>query len=379
MADVADILGAGAWRRFSEHDGVRSGLPAPAYRSPAFFDLENDLLLPGQWVFVGFAHRFREAGDAVPVTVGRRPLLLLRDTDGRINAFHNVCRHRCAILVDAPKNVGRALRCPYHAWVYGLDGTLRAAPHFGGYNRDFPEGFSPADHGLRPVRTAIWHDWIFVNTGGGAPDFETYATPLFELVADIDLDRLVPVAELDFGEVRCNWKLLMENFIEPYHVQFLHSKTTRQPLRDHYIIERGPCLGSAVDVADDRPTGSGAEAEKTLDVSSRYLTLFPNFVLGWYAPDQLGVHLNLPVAPDRTHQRRVIYRPADQASDAAEIEELKTLWSKVHGEDHWICERLQSGRESAVADEGGVLSPQWETSVRRFQELVLAGCAGAGE
>ena len=220
---------------------------------------------------------------------------------------------------------------------------------------------------MKPVRSATWHDWVFVDLGGGAPDFEDYVAPLSARLDDLDLDAVQPVATIDFGEVSTNWKFLMENFIEPYHVQFVHRETTQQPLTDHYVVVDGHCLGSAVDIS-----GDGAhDCHDSLSVSSRYLTLFPNFVVGRYFPDQLGVHLNTPVAAGRTRQRRVIYLTDGRGASAQQVEALRDLWYRVHKEDHAITERLQKGRASDVADDGGLLSPHWEAPVRKFQELVI--------
>jgi choline monooxygenase len=99
--------------------------------------------------------------------------------------------------------------------------------------------------------------------------------------------------------------------------------------------------------------------------------LFPNFVFGRYLPDEIGVHLDVPVAVDRTHQRRVIYHTGEGDMAPETVEKLASLWHKVHKEDHAICERLQEGRASDLAAQGGWLSPHWEDSVRRFQELVV--------
>ena len=97
---------------------------------------------------------------------------------------------------------------------------------------------------------------------------------------------------------------------------------------------------------------------------------FEDFVLGTYAPDQIGVHLNVPVDAGTTSQLRVIYLHQDTRYSESEIEDLKGLWQEVHREDHAMCERLQTGRHSQLSAQGGVLSPYWETSVRKFQELV---------
>ena len=193
-----------------------------------------------------------------------------------------------------------------------------------------------------------------------------------ERLAGIDLDAITPVATLDFGAVQTNWKFLMENFIEPYHVQFVHSTTTDQPLTAHETFAEGACIGSLFDSAKAKSrVGLQADKGNVLDIDSRYLTLFPTFVLGVYPPGQIGVYQNLPLGPDRTLQRRVIYHVGETPLAESEVEALKQLWTKVHQEDHEMCERLQAGRGSEIAADGGLLSPHWESSVRRFQELVV--------
>ena len=366
MPDVADTLLA--WRQ--ERQALMRGLPAAAYMDEEIFRREGDTVFKKTWVFVAFRHEFTKTGDVQPVEVGGRPIFIVRQRDGGIAAFHNACRHRCLQLVDAPGNVGSLIRCPYHAWAYGLDGALRSAPYFGGTDHQPPKGFSAAEHGLVPVRCAVWEDWIFVNLSGDAEPFESYAAPLIRRLEGIDFRDLVPVATLDFGEVAANWKFLMENFIEPYHVQFVHPKTTDQPLTDHQTFIEGNCLGSLVDLPADF---GGMDA---LAVSSRYLTLFPIFILGRYVPDQLGVYLNQPLGPGRTRQKRVIYRTDGVLPPADEVEAVKRLWWAVHKEDHAICERMQLGRASPVAETGGLLSPFWEDSVRAFQELVVDRLTG---
>ena len=356
---------------------LQSILGAEAYTSETFFALENERIFSDSWVFAGFAHELARPGDVVPITVAGQPVLLLRDAEQGIRAFHNVCRHRCLKLVDAPGNVGRAIRCPYHCWTYGLDGALLAAPYFGGREpRASPPDFDHGRHGLAPVRSATWHDWIFVDLNAGAPPLEAFVAPLRDRLDGLDLAPMRHLVTIDLGEVAANWKLLMENFIEPYHVQFVHAATTEQPLTDHYTVNEPGCLGAAVDVSGEAKRGD------TLSADSRYLTLFPNFVFGLYLPDEVGVQLNVPLAPDRTLQRRAIYRLAPEPESepeseseteaAGRAERLAKLWREVHREDHAMLERLQQGRASEAAAGGGVLSPVWEDSVRSFQELVLS-------
>ncbi|MGI9310375.1 MAG: aromatic ring-hydroxylating oxygenase subunit alpha [bacterium] len=359
-----------AFAPFARDGAVRRGLPALAYRDDAFHHLENARLFARHWMFVGFAHAMPSRGDVRPLTAAGAPVLLVRDERGDIGAFHNVCRHRCLQLVAAPGNAGRMIRCPYHRWAYDLQGALRAAPYFGGDDHRPPAGFDFSDNGLARIRCAVWHDWIFINLDGDAAPFDDFIAPLAERLAHLDLTRTTqsPPAMLDFGVVEANWKLLMENFIEPYHVQFVHSTTTDLPLVAHRTWIDRHCLGCTARGAQD-----AANRTEVLAADSSYLTLFPNFVLGFYAPDQLGVHLNTPINARQTAQQRAIYLLRDQPTHettTGEIAALTRLWREVHGEDHAICERMQRGRESAIADDGGWLSPRWEASVRRFQELV---------
>ena len=129
----------------------------------------------------------------------------------------------------------------------------------------------------------------------------------------------------------------------------------------------GHCLGSAVELSESQLVSA---RQGTLGVTSHYLTLFPNFVLGTYQPDQIGVHLNTPLGAGRTSQQRVIYTHADSHYSDGEIQQLADLWRSVHLEDHEMCVRLQQGRHSPLAAQGGVLSPHWERGVRTFQALV---------
>ena len=222
------------------------------------------------------------------------------------------------------------------------------------------------DHGLKPIRIHNWYDWIFVNLNGKAKKFEEYAKPLIKKFKDINLKKIKKEATLDFGKINSNWKFLIENFIEPYHVQFVHKTTTKQPLKDHYTIVDGICLGSGVDVKEENKDSD------TLSVSSRYLSLFPNFIIGTYFPNQIGVYLNVPISPELTTQKRIIYTTEGKAMSEQEIDLQKKIWWSVHKEDHEICERLQEGRSSPASKQGGLLSPYWETSVQAFQKLIMS-------
>jgi len=342
------------------------GLPSKSYTDQEFWEKECDTVLSEGWLFVGFVHEFLKSGDVIPSFIAGKPILLVKNNNKDITAFHNVCSHRCLKLVDEKKNVGKIIRCPYHSWTYNLEGKLIAAPHIGGINKHKPKGFKFLEHGLKPIRIHIWHDWIFINLNGKAKKFEKYAKPLIKKFEDINFNKLKYAATLDFGKINTNWKFLIENFIEPYHVQFVHKTTTNQPLKNHYTIVDGICYGSGVDVKKEDNKNSSA-----LSVSSRYLSLFPNFIIGTYYPNQIGVYLNTPISPSITSQKRIIYTTDGKEMTKEETDITKKIWWSVHKEDHAICERLQEGRASPASDAGGLLSPYWEKGVQKFQKLII--------
>ncbi len=342
------------------------GLPSEYYNNKTFWKKECDTVLSNNWLFVAFAHDLKNPGDAYPVSIAGKPILIIKDQKSKISAFHNVCSHRCLKLVNQKKNLGKIIICPYHSWTYDLEGNLKAAPHIGGPNKHKPKGFNFKKHGLKPVRIHIWNDWIFININGKAKKFSDYAKPLFSKLKNIDFKKLKYITTLDFGKINTNWKFLIENFIEPYHVQFVHKKTTNQPLKDHYTIVDGLCYGSGVDVNQEDNHNRSA-----LSVSSKYLSLFPNFIIGTYYPNQIGVYLNIPINAESTTQKRVIYTIDGKSMSKEEIDITKKIWWSVHKEDHEICERLQEGRASPASGKGGLLSPHWEKGVKAFQKLIM--------
>jgi len=342
------------------------GLPAKSYTDNDFWIKECDTVLSNGWLFVGFVHEFKKVGDVQPIFIAGKPILIIKNENEEIKAFHNVCSHRCLKLVNEKKNIGKLIRCPYHAWSYDLQGNLKAAPHIGGTNNHKPKGFNFKEHGLKPIRIHIWNDWIFINLNGKAKKFIEYAKPLFSKFKDLDFNKLKYTATLDFGKINTNWKFLIENFIEPYHVQFVHKTTTNQPLKDHYTIVDGMCYGSGVDVKEEDSKNS-----KALSVSSKYLSLFPNFIIGTYYPNQVGVYLNIPINPNTTIQKRIIYTVDGSKMSKEDIDITKKIWWSVHKEDHEMCERLQEGRSSPASNEGGLLSPHWEDGVKAFQKLII--------
>ncbi len=199
-------------------------LPGVAYRDEGIFAAEAETLLWDSWVSVACGQNVAEPGDLFPVRIAGQSLLVLRDGDGRIRVFYNLCRHRGAPVANE-KCSARAghIVCPYHAWSYGLDGSLVAAPYF---HRDgdsvHPSAQEREGLGLLPVRTAVWRDIVFVNLSSDAPQFEQFIRPLDERLARWTAAELRPLSSDEY-EIQANWKLAAENFLDVYHLPVVHS------------------------------------------------------------------------------------------------------------------------------------------------------------
>ena len=148
---------------FAKSKKIFNGLPSFSYIENDYWKMECETVFSDNWIFVGFAHDLSKIGDVVTVTIAGQPIILVKNKEEEIVAFHNVCSHRCLKLVDKSKNVGKIISCPYHAWAYDLDGNLIASPHFGGTNNHNPKNFNSKKHGLKSVSIKVWYDWIFIN------------------------------------------------------------------------------------------------------------------------------------------------------------------------------------------------------------------------
>ena len=161
-----------------------NGLPNALYTSSEALDLERERIFKAGWVCIGFGKDVPEPGDTRPIDLLGMPLLLLRDREGEVRVFENVCRHRGMILVDQPKNFGGVIRCPYHSWCYSLDGKLRATPHVGGPGINAHESIDRDTIGLTVIATGMFMDAVFVNISRDAAPFEDWIAPVRARLAD---------------------------------------------------------------------------------------------------------------------------------------------------------------------------------------------------
>ena len=361
------------------------GLPREVYISADFFELERDRVLANTWFCVGIAADVPNAGDLRPYDFAGIPLLLLRDKAGAIRAFHNVCSHRGVQLVAEPRNTRGGITCPYHAWTYDLDGRLLRRPRFCGEAHGVDDRFDPIALGLKPIRCELWHQLIFVNLDGQAPPLADYARPLAERWADRDLALLRHGGGLKF-EIRANWKLVIENFCERYHLPSVHPALNRYSGIEHSFQIIGEGLYSGVGSSGYAPPAVGdfslpgfpgvAPEKKQI---AEFVSLFPNVMLGCLY-DHFYAFILQPLNAGHTQERFEFFYVGDEAMQpqfAAVRQDCIDRRHVINGEDVAIVERLQIGRRSP-AMLGGVFSAALEDTTHNFQKTLLMRLQTAG-
>lgn len=391
---VTDILGAAAVAGLRKPIGEACGLPATAYTSDAFFRLEQKQLFARTWMCLAFASDVPGPGDAIPLMAAGLPLILVRDREGAIRVFHNVCRHRAAMMVTEPCTNLKQFSCPYHAWAYDLDGRLKSTPYFdgtkGGNTRT---NLDIGTLGLVPVRTAVWHHWVFINIDGNAPPFEEHVRPLEELIqgADIGATRM---AHREDWEWRGNWKMQNDNW-ETYHHVWVHRNVFTK-MSDDLDMETGQPIAEPIPLGTvvtlkrrgdqdfypavgDLPAIPFPEGRKRVRCTS---VVFPNMTLTLQS-DHLASVIADPVAADRTVSKMGFFFVGDAATAPEYAEKRKKTLSRWLGEtgrmrdyggirsqDMKIWEQQQIARQSPVADKV-VFSPVWEKNVHHFQNMLV--------
>ena len=347
-------------------------LPGSWYTDPAVFAEEKRRVFHHAWQYAGAAAAVAVPGDFVTTRAGDVPLVVVRAADGALNAFVNVCRHRGAeVVLDASGN-RRSLQCHYHAWTYGLDGKLRAAPG----EREQAD-FDKSEFSLHPAQAETWGPFLFVT-----PDVD--AAPLAEVLGE--LPAIVAASGLDLEGLRlrestdydtaANWKAIVDNQLECYHCPVAHPAFMTLVDTDDYTTEAHPTFtvqrGKVRDSARD---GSGPYRVAAGVEDSFYVFLWPNFALNVYpGPGNVSVNVYVPLAHDRTLARYDYYF-ADAVSDE-ELAEFVGFVDQVQREDIVLCESVQRGLSSGFYDRGRLIAGR-EDGLRHFQALVQHALAGA--
>jgi len=358
-----------------------TGLPNAHYTDPETIARENHAVLETTWAAIGVGADVPENGDAVPLSFLGQPLLLLRDDTGAVRVFYNICRHRGMILVEEPRKIEGAIRCPYHSWCYAKDGRLVATPHVGGPGQNTHDGVNRALLGLIEVPSTIWRDVVFVNLSGDAPPFAEMHADLIARWAEFDQPMVHGGADSRFTlEVATNWKLAVENYCESYHLPWVHpGLNSYSRLEDHYHIEvPGAYSGQGTHVyrqlkgEDGRVFPDFAGLSDKWDTAAEYVALYPNVLFGVHRDHAYAIVLE-PVAHDRTREHVHIYYPTTQTDPALRAKNT-AQWHEVFVEDVFVVEGMQRGRNAKGFD-GGRFSPAMDGPTHMFHAWVASRIA----
>ena len=336
-------------------------LPYSWYSDPEILRREEERILRPAWQYAGHTGQLGDGAGYFATRAGRTPVVVTRDGAGTIRAFVNVCRHRGSVVAEG-QGARETLQCPYHAWTYGLDGRLRAAPR-SDEEPDFPRD----ELGLKPVAVDMWGPFVFVNTG---PDPEPLADALGSMPAQVAELGLV-VDDLVFhsrweAELHANWKIVCENFLECYHCQVAHPAFAEviDTSTDAYAL-----------ATDGRLTSQRGPVRETAHVEgelqrSQFHFLWPNLGVNIFAGHaNVSIGPMVPLSPDRTYRFLDYFFGGDV--EPAWIDDLMAFDTQVGNEDRGLVEGVHRGIASGALDHG-VLMGRSEQLISHFQGLTAS-------
>ena len=340
-------------------------LPWSWYADPDVLRREGARIFARSWQYVGHAGQVTEEGSFFASVAGQIPVVVTRARDGVLRAFVNVCRHRGHVVASG-SGQRETLQCPYHAWTYGLDGALRAAPR-----SDREPGFDLGELALQAIPVDSWGPFVFVNPDAGAG-------PLAEALGDVParLGEIIDVDALEFRfrtefELEANWKIACENFLECYHCAVAHPGFTAavDVSPDAYRLEAHGLTSSQVGPL--RQNGGDSFLAAGDVPRSQFHFLWPNFGINVFpGRPNLSCGAILPLGAERTARFLDYFFAPDV--DQAWIDELLAFDDQIGREDTALVEGVQRGVRSGLVPEGRLLSES-EQLVAHFQRL----CADA--
>ncbi|BCY14122.1 aromatic ring-hydroxylating dioxygenase subunit alpha [Actinoplanes sp. L3-i22] len=354
-------------------------LPGHYYTDPAIFAAEQDRILERMWFCAVRGSDVANPGQFRTVTVGRESVLITRGRDGGARAFLNVCRHRGAQLcAEESGAVKRTFRCTYHAWSYDTDGKLVAAPNL----VKMPD-VDRVEYGLTRVHVREWLGYVWVCLAERAPSFEDEVMgACVERLGDLAAIDRYQLDQLRVGrriryDVRANWKLIIENFMECYHCSTIHPELVHVlpefagGYAAQYYVGHGAEFGPGVDgFTVDGSAGQAAIETIAPEQDRRYyaITIRPQVFVN-LVPDHAILHRMYPLAADRTIvECDWLFRP-DVIDSDADLDPSVELFDRVNRQDFDACERCQPGMSSRAYANGGVLVPS-EHHIAGFHQWI---------
>ena len=358
-------------------------LPGRAYQDPAFLDFERERWFRRDWLMVAREEDAEAPGEFRLLDVQGESVLIVRGRDGVLRAFYNVCRHRGTAVEERECGTAVRFQCPYHAWIYDLDGRLVRAKH-----TDDLEDFSLETFGLTPIRCETWQGFVFVSLDPEAPALLDWLDDLPCHLERFGLAALRRVKRIEY-DVAANWKFIAENYSECYHCPPLHPQLnalTPYDVGADYASE-GPWEGGWMELVAGAETmaldgglrcGRPAMAGATPLDERRiyYYVLWPLTFISVH-PDYLLVHTLEPIEAGRTIVRcDWLFEPGTIAAPDFDPSAAIEFWDLTNRQDWKVCEMQQVGTRSRSWTAGRYANT--EASVHAFDLHCADGYADDG-
>ncbi|XVE71935.1 hypothetical protein DITRI_Ditri10aG0191100 [Diplodiscus trichospermus] len=337
------------------------------YTDPSFYAFELDRVFYRGWQAVGYTEQIKEPHDFFSGRLGNVEFVVCRDDDGKIAAFHNVCRHHASLLVSGSGKKS-CFTCPYHGWTYGLNGALRKATRISGI-----QDFVVNEFGLIPIKVATWGPFVLLNMDKGIlrkdkTDTDSVASEWLGSCSEILSLNVIdyPLTYVCRREyiIECNWKVFCDNYLDGgYHVPYAHKGLASGLTLDSYttsIFEKVSIQsveGGSKDTQDDR-----------LGSKALYAFIYPNFMINRYGP-WMDTNLVVPLGPRKCLVVFDYFLEASLKDDKAFIERSLADSEKVQMEDITLCEGVQRGIESPAYCSGRY-APTVEKAMHHFHCLL---------
>jgi choline monooxygenase len=346
-----------------------STIPASWYRDPRVAELEARAVFGRSWQMVGRAEQVEKPGQFITADLAGEPIVVVRASDGALRAFYNVCRHHAAAVVTEACGQAAILRCPYHGWNYGLDGSLKGAPEFEGV-----KNFDRRQNGLKAVRSETWEQFLWVNLDPDASPLTEFLGGLIPRVGSLAISQLY-FFESRVYDIGCNWKVFVDNYLDGgYHVPHLHPglnsvldyKQYSIENQDRYCLQSSPLVSTEPEAA----TGAARKGDRAW-----YFWQYPNLMINCY---QGYMDTNLVLPLDVEHCRVVFAFYFSDVSEGrrAHNQHSVAVGARVQEEDVGICEAVQRGLRSR-AYHAGRLSVRRESGEHCFHRLLAADLKSA--
>ena len=369
-------------------------LPVEAYTSQEWFDLEQQHIFSKNWYFAGLVEDLNEPGEFKTVQAGLNNIFIILDKNGELSAFHNICRHRGTQLLRAAGKAGKAITCPYHDWTYSLNGDLISVPEEAS---EF-QGIDKSCHGLKKASVGIWRGMLFVHPEEKPIGLQEWFSGVKQYLGPHQPEELIEYTEGRTSEtIKANWKIVVENYIDVYHLSHLHSGTLS--MYDHKNAEFGfvgPHYAFWEPLSDHYAKEIGTKSPLPLIVDNDHLgawvpMLFPGLGLAESEGSWSTFHI-IPLAPDLTRvETRTKVKDTSIWEFTKQEWQSASFWEKhsrgkypkvenndddpmtsgdFMAEDIYACEQQQKSLKSPYF-EVGQTAKYGESPVREHQKIIL--------